>query len=158
VLRILLVSAIVLHAAVSNAGDATRQRVHYTTRVVRLHGEIARAEACGRPASIRACTHFIAPKLAAISTEDHGRWRIEATGSFIALVGLFDTRLFQHELNHVHDVELAIDSYIAKLERMSFPSVDACESARTEAAQEFTTRVRAFAEESNFRRHGFTSR
>ncbi len=155
-LRILLVSTIVLHAAIAFGEEAGQQRVRYSTRVMRIPNETARREWCGRPAHIRACTRIIAIELASTSTEDHGMWRVKATAGFIALIALLDTTRYGHELNHVRDIEMAIDSYIAEVEKSSFPTLAACEAARREASQKFKARVQAFADASNLERDGYS--
>jgi hypothetical protein len=155
VLRILLFSTILFHSAIACADEPTQQRVRYSAHVVVLPGEMARSQWCGERGHPRACTRIIGVELAATSTEDRGTWRLKATARFIALIALLDPSRYRHELIHLHDIEVAIESHIEDLEVISFSTRAACEAARIEAAQNFETRVRAFAEASNLERDGY---
>lgn len=154
-LRVLLVSTIVLHAAAAAGQERHTQRVQALTRVVLLATEPARSEWCGRPTHIRACTQFAGVELTATTVEDRGRWRVRARGKFIALIALLDTSRYRHELMHIHDIEQSIDAYLLGLEDDSFATRAAAEEARVEAVRRFESKVRGFAEESNLKRDGY---
>ena len=70
------------------------------------------------------------------------------------MIALQDVSRYGHELNHVHDVEIAIDSYLLDLGNASFTTREACEQARADLIDTFEARVRSFVEASNLRRDG----
>jgi hypothetical protein len=142
--------AIVLHVATAYASD----RVQYSARVYRLRTEEDRAEWCGPHKRIEACTRFVDPHVTASAVEENGAWRISANAQFIAMIALQDESRYGHEMNHVHDVESAIDAYLLDLRNISFPSREACEQARADLIEKFDARVRSFVEASNLRRDG----
>jgi hypothetical protein len=90
----------------------------------------------------------------ASAVEENGAWRISANAQFIAMIALQDESRYGHEMNHVHDVESAIDAYLLDLRNISFPSREACEQARADLIEKFDARVRSFVEASNLRRDG----
>jgi hypothetical protein len=148
--RSLLFAAIVLHAASAYASE----RVQYSARIVRLRTEEERSEWCGKHKHIEACTRFAALQVTARSVGQDGAWRIDAKAQFIAMIGLQDMSRYGHEMNHVNDVQSALDSYLLDLQKVSFPTLESCEQARTDVVAEFEGRVRAFVEASNVLRDG----
>jgi len=142
VLPLLFATSIVLHG------------VQYDVRVVRLATEGQRSEWCGPRQNIQTCTRFVAPELTATVGEQDGAWHLTASAHFIAFIGLRDTSRYGHEMNHVRDVEAAIDGYLLQLSGAAFGDREACERARAEALDGFQTRVRAFVEASNLERDG----
>ena len=155
--RIVLVSTIVLlSVAPLSASDPAAQRVSFSTHVMRLTNEAERAEWCGgKVAAIRACTRIIATELEATPVRDQEMWRLRATAGFRGLIALLDCNLYQHEMNHVHDIERAIRSYVADLEAGVYPTREACEAARDEARSTFRDRVLTFARASVLDRDGY---
>jgi hypothetical protein len=137
-----------LHVAAAYASDG----VKYSARIVRLRTEEERSEWCGQHKRIEACTRFVALQLTAQTIESAGAWHVSASAQFIAMIGMQDMSRYAHEMNHVHDVESAIDSYLRDVETVSFPTRDACEDARAAALNRFEARVRSFVEASNLLR------
>lgn len=148
--RRLLVCAIVLHVAAAHASE----RLQYEARIVLLRTDEDRTAWCGSHQRIEACTRFVAVQLAARAVEHEGVWHVATNATFIAYIGLKDRSRYGHEMIHVRDVESAIESYLADLERQSFASRKACEQVRVDAIDQFDGRVRSFVEASNLRRDG----
>jgi hypothetical protein len=142
VLSFLFATSIVLHG------------VQYEVRVVRLATDDERLEWCGPRQHIQACTRFAALELTATADEQDGAWRLKTRAHFIAFIGLRDTSRLGHEINHVRDVEDAINGYLLQLSGAAFGDREACERARAEALEGFEARVRAYVEASNLVRDG----
>lgn len=143
-LRSLIVSIIVLQAVPASAGD-----VRVVTRFKTLLNEAERNEWCGRSGHIRACTRIVGPTLETSCRQDNGHWRIKASASFTAFIGLMDRKYRQHELTHVRDIQEATARYIGDLESRTFETEAGCRAFPGPSAEAFASALAEFASDSN---------